>query len=233
MAAADPSNAQARNDEGTALMRIGVSQTAAGENRAALETLERAETLLLPLRAGSPADVPLAQRLAVLYEYQGQALEALGEHTAAIAGLRRSIAICDAVIKVHPDVSCQHAIWTDRGLLAAALAAIGDTAAALRESQNVLDSVRRAENQHNTGARPYLARALVANGTVCAVLAKRASGAERTAAWRTAADYYRRAVGEFKALHPETEPYLGYARQADAGLAESERALKTPGPPDL
>jgi tetratricopeptide (TPR) repeat protein/tRNA A-37 threonylcarbamoyl transferase component Bud32 len=233
MAAADPSNAQARNDEGTALMRIGVTQTAAGENHAALETLKRAETLLVPLRAASPASVPLADRLAVLYLYEGRALEALGEHTAAIAVLRRSIAICDAAINPHPSVSCQHFVWIDRGLLAAALAEVGDTAGALRECQSALDSVRRTENQRDPTVRVYLARALAANGAVYVVLAKRASGAERTSAWRMAADYYRPAVGEFRALHPESEPYLGYTRQAEAGLAESERALKASRLADL
>ena len=39
MTAADPSDTQAPNDEGTALLRIGAAQTAAGENREALESL--------------------------------------------------------------------------------------------------------------------------------------------------------------------------------------------------
>ncbi len=77
MAAADPSNVQARNDEGTALMRIGTSQTAAGENRDALESLQRAEAILAPLRDASPASDTLAQRFATKNLYKGRALHAM------------------------------------------------------------------------------------------------------------------------------------------------------------
>jgi tetratricopeptide (TPR) repeat protein len=226
MATADPSNAQARSDEGTALMRIGTSQVASGEHRAALETLNRAEALLEPLRIASPASNPLVQNLATIYEYQSIALDALGEPKAASDGLRHGLSVCDAILKVRADLSCRHTTWTIHRLLAVTLAESGDIAGALAEAKSSLDVLGRPEDSRDTSLHAYLGRALAANGAVKMILAKRASGRERISDWRSAADDYRRALDEFGAFHPMVEPYLSDMRRAEANLAECERALK-------
>jgi hypothetical protein len=46
------------------------------------------------------------------------------------------------------------------------------------------------------------------------------------AAWHTAADFYRRATAEYYLHNSTTEPYLSEARQAQASLAECERAVQ-------
>lgn len=209
MAAADPSNIQARNDEGTALMRIGVSQMAARENREALESLKRAETLLEPLRTASPASVPLAGRLAIVFEYRGRALLALGENAAGIESLRRSLDICRGVLNAHPgEASCLSQVWLNQDALAPALAAAGDSAGARKEAQDVLESVSRPENLRAPTGRAHLARALAANGAVCSILADP----------KQAADFYRRAVAQWRAIPNLTEPYLGEMHEAERAL---------------
>jgi eukaryotic-like serine/threonine-protein kinase len=227
MAAADHSNVQARTDEGTALLRIGASQTAAGENREAKESLRQAEALLAPSRAASPASVPLAERVALIYQYQGRAFEALGENAAATEALRRSLDVCRAVIANHADPTCRHAVWTDQAYLATALASMGDRAAGLRESQDALDSVMHPADARDPTLPAYRARALAGIGAVHVVLAKCSTGDGRLTEWRAAAGYYRRAVVEWRTFPGWTrEPFVGEMRQAQAALAASERAMR-------
>jgi tRNA A-37 threonylcarbamoyl transferase component Bud32/tetratricopeptide (TPR) repeat protein len=233
MAEQDPSNAQARNDEGTALVRIGVSQTAAGENRAALKTLKRAESILLPLRTASPASVPLAQRLTTLYLYKGIGLDAAGEHAAAIEPLRRAIAICEGVLKSRPDLSSRHMMWASQGYLAVALAGAGDMAGARATSRGYLEDVERPEHRSNIGFHAILGNALAANGAVSMIQARHLSGAASLAEWRAAAGFYRRSVAEYRQFNTETEPYRGQLRRVEAELAECQRAIEKPGPNGL
>jgi tetratricopeptide (TPR) repeat protein len=217
MAAADPSNIQARNDEGTALMRIGASQTAAGENREALESLERAEILLEPLRTASPASVPLAGRLAIVYEYRGRALLAVGENAAAIGSLRRSMDICRGVLNAHPaEMSCLRQVWLNQDALAPALAAAGDGAGARKEAQDVLESVSSSGNLRVPSDRAHLARALAANGAVYAILKDR----------KQAAEFYRRAVAEWHGIPKLTEPYVGEMRATERALKDGTRDFR-------
>ncbi len=222
MEAADPSNAQARSDEGTALMRIGTSQFAAGENRAALETLQLAEARLVPLRAQSPASNPLATSVALTYEYGGMALDALGQYAGAHEALGKALAVCEAVLQTRANPICQHMVWSVHRLLAINLAETGDRAGALVEAKSALDLIARSENGQDSTTRVYRARALAANGDVHRILARHA------AEWRTAADFYRQAANEFRGYHPMVEPYLGDLRKVDARLAECMRAQKPP-----
>jgi tetratricopeptide (TPR) repeat protein len=227
MAAAAHSNAQARNDEGTALLRIGASQAAAGENREALESLRQAEALLAPLRAPSPASVSLMQRVVMIDEFRGRAFEALGEHSAAIEALQRSLAVCRTVLANRPDPTCRHTAWSDQILLAQALASSGDTAAGLRESEGALDAVMHSGDPDDPTLPAYRARSLAEIGTMHMIMAKHSAGPME---WRTAADFYRRAVAEWRTFPGRAqEPFRGEMRQAEAGLGESERAIKTSG----
>jgi eukaryotic-like serine/threonine-protein kinase len=235
MAAADRSNVQARNDEGTALLRIGASQTAAGEHRAALESLQRAEDFLVPLHNASPASQSLAERVGLIYQYQGRALAAMDDNVAAIEALRRSLDICQAFLRDHASPTCRHAVWTNQGYLALALVSTGDAEGGLRKSQEVLESVNKAVGEPAMPA--YRARALAANGAVRVVLAKRASGDGRLAEWRAAADYYQRSLAEWRTYPGSgSEPFASEIHQAEAALTVSQRALsqrsmKTAGTP--
>jgi tetratricopeptide (TPR) repeat protein len=230
MAAADPSNVQARNDEGTALLRIGASRTAAGEHRAALESLQRAEEFLAPLRAASPASQTLAERVGMIYQYRGRALAAMDDNTPAIEALRRSLDICRTILRDHASPTCRHTVWMNQGYLALALVSTGDAEDALRESQSVLESVQKSVSEPVLPA--YRARALAANGAVHMVLAKRASGDGRLAEWRAAADFYRRALVEWRTYPGSgSEPFAGEIHQAEAALARSQSGMKTAGTP--
>jgi hypothetical protein len=105
-------------------------------------------------------------------------------------------------------VSCRTQMWLDQDALAPALAAVGDSAGARREAQDVLESVSRPENLRTPAARAYVARALAANGAVWSILSDR----------KQAADFYRRAVAEWRAMPKLTEPYLGEMRAAERAL---------------
>jgi len=226
MAAADPSNAQARSDEGIALMRIGTSEVAAEEYRRGIESLKRAEELLAPLRAASPSNDSLVHGLATIAQYRGSALNALGEYSGAAEQLRRSVAICDSMLSVRQDVSCRHTTWSSRRMLAVALAGAGDRAGSLAEAKNSLEMVERAENRRDATLHAYLGRVLAANAQVYVILAKRSSGREKDSDWRAAEDFYWRALAEFDLHRPMSEPYSGDVRRAEAGLAECVRFVK-------
>ena len=227
MTAADGSNVQARNDEGTAMARIAIAQTAGGEYGPALETFRSAAALLEPLRAVSPASVPLAQRLATLYQFRGKAQESLGQHAAAEESLRRAIAVCQDAVNGHADAACQRAIWASEEALGAVLAELGDAAGAKEEIAAAEESMQQKEHQQMARVAGHVAMLHDARAAMFVVLAKRASGRERAENWRLAADGYRRALAEWQAIHPVTEPALSHVRQAEAGLAECERALQT------
>ena len=226
MGAADPSNVQARNDEGTALFRVGASQTAAGDNRLALESLRQSEVLLEPLRAASPGSVPLAQRVSLLQLYRGRALLNLGEYPAATATLRRSAGLCIPVLKIRKDSTCQHNIWIAQQELAQALVLDGAVPEGLKELQDAFDSMQLPENAGDTTIRLYLARGYQAAGLVHATLAKRVDGTPANTEWRLAADSYRQARELWNMVNPGTEPFLSDRRTTDAELAEAEGALR-------
>jgi eukaryotic-like serine/threonine-protein kinase len=222
MAAADRSNVQARNDEGTALLRIGASQTAAGEHRAALESLQRSEAFLAPLRTASTASVPLRERVALIYQYRGRALAALNENTAVVQAMRSSLDVCRAVTGDPASPSCRHTIWIDRGYMALALISIGDTEAGLKESQDLLESVKKDFDEPVMPV--YRARALAANGAVHMALAKRALSEGRLAEWRAATDSYTRALAEWRTYPGSgSEPFATEVRQAEAALTVATR----------
>ena len=89
-----------------------------------------------------------------------------------------------------------------------------------------VDTVRRAHLPSDLAAQAYLAHALTANGTVHSILARRVSDGSRVAEWRTATGFYRGAMDAWQQFPNRTkEPYLGFMRRSEAGLAEAERAL--------
>ena len=226
MGESDPSNAQARSDQGQALLRIATSQVAAGDYRAGLETLTRVEKMVAPLLAASPGNVPLARNLALVYEYRGIALRALADYPGAIDSLRRVLPVCEAVLKGHTDTSCRHIVWQAHDELALALAAAGEDAAALKEGESLVRMGDRwPESARDASLHAYLARALAANGGVHAILARRAAGKQRAPHWLAAADFYRRAVQEFEAYQPTADTALSEMRKAQSSLTECERAL--------
>jgi tetratricopeptide (TPR) repeat protein len=224
MVAADRSNVQARNDEGTALLRIGASQTAAGEHRAALESLQRAEDFLMPLHNASPASQTLAERVGLIYLYRSRALAAMDDHVAEIEAVRRSLDICQTILRDHASPTCRHTVWVSQDYLALALVSSGDADAGLRKSEEVLESVTKAVGEPTLPV--YRARALAANGAVHVALAKRASADGRVAEWRAAAESYRRALVEYR-TYPGigSEPFASEMRQAEAALFLSQRGL--------
>jgi predicted Zn-dependent protease len=231
MMAADPSNALARRDAGTAIARIGASQTAAGEYRAALENFRRAEPLLRAVLAASPESVIVGQTLAFMYNSQGQAFHAVGDENASIDALRRSIDLCRRGLKKDPaGVSWNHVLWGAEIFTADALAAKGETDAALTGVKVLLDEVRREPVPHDPSGHAYLARAMSANGAVHSILARKSSGENRAAEWRTARDFFGDSLKEWQ-LEPNRakEPLLRQMRIAEAGLAQSRRELQQVG----
>jgi tetratricopeptide (TPR) repeat protein len=227
MVAADPSNKTARLDEGMALARMSVSQVAAGDTRPALETMKRATAILEPMHAASPQNITMIQNLAVLYNQRGVALNALGDHKGALASYQQGMGICAALLKSRYDVSCTHSVWMSRRRMASTLALMGDSAGALREGKISLELIEGPESRKEPQRHGYRARALASNGEVYVTFAKRAAGPERVADWHTAADFYKRAITEYQLHKSNAEPYLGEARQAQASLAECERAVQT------
>src|SRR5580658_5415607 len=155
------------------------------------------------------------------------ALEETGAETQAIEVLRHAADMCRAGLRKDPaNISWNHMLWRMQPLLAAALALDGQSEAALREAQSVLETVRRTRRPSDLAAQAYLARALTANGTVHSILAKRTPNVTRVAEWRTAAGFYRGAMDAWQQFPNRTkEPYLGFMRRSEAGLAEAEREL--------
>ncbi len=227
MGAADASNVQARVDEGTALMRVGTSQNAAGENRPALASLRQAEALLEPLRASSPVSVALTERVSLVYLYEGRALVGLDDPLSAIAALQHSASVCRALLSTHPDNTCKHNVWLAQEWLAPALASAGEAAGALKELESTFASLQLPENARDPLTRYYLARGYFAGGRVHAILAKRGG---QDGEWRAAAAAYRLALAMWRNLNPRTEPFLGEVRRTEAELAETVREQKRPTP---
>ena len=228
MAAADPSNVLALSDSGTAWGRVGESQAAAGDYGGALETFKRAEPILLKALATAPESRIVAQTLAFLYDYKARAFHALGDEAAEAENLQHALDLCRSGLKKEPaNASWNHMAWWSRGMLAISLALRGDTNGGLAQAQQVLETVHNSPVPNDVSTHAYLARALDANGSVHALIAKRESGETRVSEWRTAADYYERAVGEWQ-LYPyhEKEPGVVDFRRTEAGLEEARRELR-------
>jgi len=229
MAEADPSNVQARSDEGVALARVGSSLEAAGDDRAALDSFRQAEALLGPLFAASPENQSLAERVSLLYLFRGRSLLKLGDNPHALDSLERVVSVCRVVLKAHTSGQCQLSIWTGTAFLASSLAAAGRLDEALREADEAIKYADRARSISSPNAGKYAARAFAAQGDVRLAMAKRASGADRAAQFHSAAESFRNALASWRKVPAEEKrsctPELHHA---EAGLAEATRASKAP-----
>jgi tetratricopeptide (TPR) repeat protein len=228
---ADPSNALARSDAGIAYSRLGISQAMAGEHRQALETFERAEPRLLSALAAAPESEIVALSLAFTYRFKAQSLAALDEDRAGIEVLRRSLDLCRAWLAKEPmNLSWNHLRWLEQGLLATTLASAGETDEALSQARSLLNNVWRTKLPNDLAPHAYVARALAANGVVHMILARRTSPETRVPEYRTAADFYRQALDEWR-LYPNhlKEPSLGDFRRVESALAEVQRELQKAG----
>jgi tetratricopeptide (TPR) repeat protein len=229
MSAADPSNEQARLDVGAALTRIGASQTAAGEYREALENLAAAAAVLDPFAARRPMNASFVEMDSLIYEYKARSLQALGQADSSIVNWRRSIDICAAVFAVSPsDSSCQKQWSVDWNGLAPLLAATGDFKSGLKQGQASLELARTIAKNPGKTSGSYLPRALTANGAIYTAAAKRPGipQADATGYWRSASEYYKQAIHEWKALRLATYPFIEEEQEAEVRLAECERALR-------
>lgn len=224
MAAADPSDKEAQDNEGTAVDRLGGSQQAAGQSRAAIESFNQAEALLTPLFNASPNSMTLKQRLSSVHLYRARAYRDLHETRLEIDDLQKALRECSPDIRNHSSLSCPHLFWMAEYELAVALAKAGDIPGALRAGAKVLEEVRHPDNPKDNALPAYVARVLAANGAVHLEAARNRKGEEQMRERRAAADFYRQAVAQWERFpHSGFEPYHTDMEQAKAGLAEAER----------
>lgn len=224
MAVADSADREARNDEGTALVRLAAAQQAAGQTRAAIETFRQSEALLTPLFNASPRSMTLKQRFAAVHLYRARAYRDLNDTPHEIEDLRKALKACSPDIRNHSSLSCPHIVWLGEDALAVALAKTGDIEGATREAAKVLEEVRHPDNPNDATLPAYLARALAANGAVHLLAATHRTGEQRTRERRAAAGYYRQALAHWnRTPHNTFETYHTEMEQAKAALAEAER----------
>jgi hypothetical protein len=108
------------------------------------------------------------------------------------------------------------------------LAARGDTDGALSQAALARDRSEILRTGTYKLDQAYWPRALVGSGGAYLILARRAGASDDSRAiWRQAAEYYRRAVAEWKPYQVLDLRYGEEAREAGERLAESERAISS------
>jgi eukaryotic-like serine/threonine-protein kinase len=229
MSQADPSDARARLDYGIAMMRIGASETAAGNARGALVSLNRSAAILDPLAGEASVNTSSFTQIAVLHEYLARALETIREPDAALSHWNRSLDVCQRILAINgAQRVCRKQEVVDRVGIAKLLAARGDTDGALSQAALARDRSEILRTGTYKLDQAYWPRALAGSGGVYLILARRAGASDDSRAiWRQAAEYYRRAVAEWKPYQVLDLRYGEEAREAGERLAEAERAISS------
>ena len=211
MSSADPSDKRAVFDLGMIWTRIGASRQAAGDPKGSNQALDRAIAQFEPLVQASPDNASDARGLAIAYEYRGRNQWLLGDRSSAMIWYRKSLAIADKVIAIHPtDVGGRSQRVAANGPISVLLAMEGDRANAARIAQETVSEAH--DNLSSGGTLVSEARAWFWYGQTYETLRDD----------QTAAAGYEKAVEAWKRTGPAL---TGAFVVGDAGRPEESRAL--------
>jgi eukaryotic-like serine/threonine-protein kinase len=87
----DPNDVTARRDLGMSLSRLGMVDPVQDGLAQSLATLRESRALIEPIARANPHSAEAAGQIALITEYEGHRLEALGDKAAAMASYRQSI----------------------------------------------------------------------------------------------------------------------------------------------
>jgi tetratricopeptide (TPR) repeat protein len=174
-AKADPSNRTAQYDLAAALVRYGSVRAEVYQAAESLSQLERARAILQELEHTAPEDLRFKRELAIIEEFAGEHLLALGRREEGLAQFRKSLARAEAMLAQTPGYRPAIAqALAARRRLALAFAAAGAREEALFEARRSVEDARAWLNLHIDASRlkTYFAEAWVTLGRVHLELAK-------------------------------------------------------------
>jgi serine/threonine protein kinase len=181
LAAADPSNRNARIDVAKASVRVGSISVSAEPPADAIMRLRRASEIFESLRRENPKMGGIARDLSMTWEQLGRRLAESGEREEALGWFRRSITLASEITHADPrDGSAQDQVMHAYEPLLPLLAEASGRDEVIASAEAAIAAAR----EHlNTGARPdsaaaFLARAWEWQGNVYVKLAQAPNAAE-------------------------------------------------------
>jgi tetratricopeptide (TPR) repeat protein len=220
LAAADSNNRLAQYDLAQALSRYAILEPPPAERKHSLALLQEAQGILERLVAADPSSHTTMSALALVEEYAGHRFGDLGRPLEALAQYRRSLEICDRVLRTDPKyLSLTSQALADEEAISGLLAKQGEPAAA-RAMAN--QAIARAEasfkaSPGNDHTRNYVAIAYSGSGSVEEKLGD--CQAARAAATRALSEWQRLAASGSKTID---KPARG---RAEATLKRCETPL--------
>ena len=208
MAASDPSDNQAHTDLGVILMRIGSVLEAPAEARESLAALDRSAAILDRVTGENQANASTASQMTLLYEYKARRQTTLGDFASARQSFERSAAICDTVLKQHPQPSCERQLAIDEAGIAGLDARLGHREEALSGAARALERATALSAAGAGLAKGYMPRALGWSGDTLRLLSEAGeSPGQQTQDWASAAEFYRKSIVEWGKLDPSLASY--------------------------
>ena len=193
LANADKNNQLAQYDLANALLFSSLLNLPKEQLETALANLKEAEEILRKLIAADPGSIPRARTLAIVLEYKGRRLEALGRRDEAIVQYRESLDMAEKVLPRSPsDLSLVGQVLASTEDIAEALAQKGERAEALATAQR---AVTRAEQVSSSASDRDRAMRLIAIAYQTLGTVQAANGD-----WKTARESAERAVNEWNQM---------------------------------
>lgn len=100
--AADPNNARARREEGWGYFKLGITLRAAGDNKGAAESLQKALAVREKATAADPQNAQASFDLAGTHVELANALSDMGDSAGAVGHARQGIAIVTTLLSADP-----------------------------------------------------------------------------------------------------------------------------------
>jgi tetratricopeptide (TPR) repeat protein len=214
---ADPQDRTAQYDLANSLLRQGAAEVPGADRAESLAALRESSAILESLAREEPSAIRYQRPLALVHQYAGICLREMGRLDEAMAELRRSMEIADAMMAVHPgDASALSRLVRNERDMAAILASRGDSAAALSHAQRGLYVARRYVDGPEPGLRKrFLADAYFGLASIDRTFHK----------WQEARDNAQQAIANWDQSDvKDSDP--GNREQAAAIVAESAAQLQ-------
>lgn len=207
----DPQDRTARYDLANSLLRWGNIAIPGADLAPSLAALRESAAILESLAQENPQATRYQLPLALAYQYTGTCLRDMRRMDEALVELRRSVALSDHLLAVHPgDINAVGRIARGERLIAEILVSRHDPSAALVHAQRGLSV---AENNVN-GPEPGIRKRYVGSGHFGLAEVNRA-----LEKWREAQDHARQAVSIWSSPEvKDVDPKL--RQQANAILAD-------------
>ena len=142
---ADANDVTARHDLGMSLSRLGMIDPGTENMAQSLASLEEAESLIRPIVRANPKSVDTANQVALILEYKGHRLQALGRHEEAMAAYRGSMAIIQSFFDLQNSAVVGQYL-TDEESIALLEVSSGDADGAVRQANKALDEARKVSD---------------------------------------------------------------------------------------